>query len=85
MKYLGEFKNGKNHGYGTLVFPDGEMWNGEFKNGKNHGYGTLIFPDGEMWDGEFRKDKPWNTTHHDKDGNIFGKYVDGKWHSAEPN
>ena len=43
------------------------------------------FSDGEMWDGEFREDKPWNTTHHDKDGNIFGKYVDGKWHSAEPN
>ena len=57
---------------------------GEFKNGKNHGYGILTFPDGEIWDGEFREDKPWNTTHHDKDGKFFGKYVDGKWHSIEP-
>ena len=85
FRYVGEFKDGKWDGRETFTASDGMKYVGEFKHGKNHGYGTLTFPDGEMWDGEFREDKPWNTTHHDKDGNIFGKYVDGKWHSAEPN
>jgi len=29
--------------------------------------------------GEFRKDKPWNVTEYDKNGNISGKYVKGEW------
>ena len=83
--YEGEYKNGKFDGKGSFTFSDGRRYEGQFKNGEKHGKGTFTFPDGEMWDGEFREDKPWNTTHHDNDGNIFGKYVDGKWHSAEPN
>ena len=31
MKYVGEFKKGKNHGQGTLTFPDGVKWSGEFR------------------------------------------------------
>jgi len=31
MRYVGEFKNGKNHGQGTLTFPDGVKWAGEFR------------------------------------------------------
>ena len=56
---------------------------GEFKHGKNHGYGTLIFPVVEIWDGDFIEDMPCNPTNHDKDGNIFGKYVTGKLHIVE--
>ena len=84
-KYDGEWKEGQKDGKGTFTASDGMKYVGEFKHGKNHGHGSLIFPDGEMWDGEFREDKPWNTTHHDKNVNIFGKYVDGKWRSAESN
>ncbi len=82
---MGEFKEGKWDGKGTFTASDGMKYMGEFKYGKNHGYGTLIFPDGEIWNGEFRDDKPWNKTHHHKAGNFFGKYIDGKWHSAESN
>ena len=76
MKYIGEFKDGESHGQGTFTF-NGMKYVGEFKNGKNHGQGTLTFPDGIKFVGEFREDKPWNTTGFDKDGNIFGKYVNG--------
>ena len=31
----------------------------------------------EKLEGEFKEDEPWNTTVFDKDGNIFGKYVNG--------
>ncbi len=39
-KYVGEFKDGKEHGQGTLTFPDGGKYVGEFK-------------DEEMWTGKF--------------------------------
>jgi hypothetical protein len=76
-KYVGEWKDGKRNGQGTVTSPDGYKYVGEFKNGKNHGQGTLTFPDGIKFVGEFREDKPWNTTGFNKDGNIFGKYVNG--------
>ena len=28
---------------------------------------------------KFRKDKPWNITEYDKNGNINGKYLNGEW------
>jgi len=76
-KYVGEFKDGKWEGQGTFTVSDGTKYVGEFKNGKNHGQGTLTFPDGIKLEGEFKEDEPWNTTGFDKDGNIFGKYVNG--------
>ena len=75
--YEGEYKDGKYHGQGTETWSDGDKYEGEFKDGKNHGQGTLTFPDGIKFVGEFKEDKPWNTTGFDKDGNIFGKYVNG--------
>jgi len=39
--YSGSTKNGKFHGFGTLIFPDKEIYEGEFKNGVRHGYGEL--------------------------------------------
>ena len=76
-KYVGEFKDGKWEGQGTFTVSDGTKYVGEFKNGKNHGQGTLTFPDGIKLEGEFKEDEPWNTTGFDKDGSIFGKYVNG--------
>ena len=75
--YEGEYKDGKWDGQGTFSVSDGEKYVGEFKDGKWDGQGTLTFPDGIKFVGEFREDKPWNITGFDKDGNIFGKYVNG--------
>ena len=77
QKYVGRWKDDKRNGQGTLTYPDGREYEGEFKSGERNGQGTLIFPDGIKFVGEFREDKPWNTTGFDKDGNIFGKYVNG--------
>ena len=40
--YVGEVKDGKRHGNGTLTLPDGEKYEGEFKDGKQW---TVTFTD----------------------------------------
>ena len=40
--YVGEVKDGKRHGSGTLTLPDGEKYEGEFKDGKQW---TVTFTD----------------------------------------
>ena len=43
-KYLGEVKNGKPHGKGTLTCPDKDgEYMGQWKNGKYHGQDELTF------------------------------------------
>jgi hypothetical protein len=32
--YIGEFKNGKRTGFGTMTFPDGRRLAGQFKDGE---------------------------------------------------
>ena len=40
VKYVGEWKDGKEHGRGTWTFPSGVGYAGEFNDGKEHGQGT---------------------------------------------
>jgi len=77
-KYVGEFKDGIQNGKGTETLPDGEMYIGEFKDGKPNGQGTYTSSNGEKYEGEWKDEKPWNGTYYDKDGNIKGKFVNGK-------
>ena len=39
-KYIGEIKNGKPNGTGSITFSDGRKYEGEFKDGKKDGQGT---------------------------------------------
>jgi len=57
-KYIGEIKNGKPNGTGTITSPDGKKYEGEFKDGKEHGQGILTIPDGftDMEVGEWDDD-----------------------------
>ena len=53
--YVGECKDGKRHGQGTLIYGEtGRKYVGEFKNGEQHGQGTATFPNGETYVGEFK-------------------------------
>ena len=40
MEYVGQYKNGKEHGKGTYFSSEGKRYQGEFKNGKYDGQGT---------------------------------------------
>ena len=53
-KYVGEVKNGKPHGQGTLTYPDkGGKYVGQWRNGKYHGQGELTFWNGDKLKGNF--------------------------------
>ena len=53
-KYVGEFKDSYQHGFGTLIFDSGNKYKGEFKNGSPNGQGTYTWPSGDKYVGEFK-------------------------------
>jgi len=67
-KYVGEWRNGKAHGYGTfslardtcwknLCYPAGGKYVGEFKNDLVNGYGIATYPSGKVQEGYFKNNK----------------------------
>ncbi len=79
-KYVGEWKDGKQHGHGTYTFDNGDKYVGEFRNGKHHGQGTFIWSSGGKYVGEWKDGK-----HHGQGTFTFGsgdKYA-GEWKDDE--
>ena len=77
-KYVGEYKDGKRNGQGTVTWSDGKNYIGEFKDGKFNGHGKLTWSDGKKYVGEWKNGTRWNGTFYDKNGNIIYKYVNGR-------
>jgi len=76
-KYVGEYKDGKRNGQGTVTWSDGKNYVGEFNDGKFNGHGKLTWSDGTKYVGEYKDGKTWNGTGYDKNGNIIIKFVNG--------
>ena len=67
--YIGEMKNDKQHGQGTMKFEDGDIYEGKWKNDEQNGKGIYTWGPGQ-----FHKDKydgDW------LDGNMdgYGTYI----------
>ena len=77
-KYVGEIALGKPNGFGIYEYSNGNRYEGEWRGGRWHGQGIYSYPDERKVVGEFRGGKDWNTKEYDKDGNIIGKWVNGK-------
>ena len=77
--YVGEKKDGKRHGQGTLTFSDGSKYKGEFKEGERTGQGTLTKPNGDKYLGEWKDGKQdGNGTYTWSDGRKYiGEWKDG--------
>ena len=60
-RYLGEFKDGKYHGQGTIINVAGDKYIGGWKDGKFYGKGTLTRSNGD------KKNGIW------KDGKLYQK------------
>ncbi len=54
-KYQGELHNGRQHGQGHSIYPNGHEYFGQFENGYRHGKGLDIYPTGCEYTGEFRE------------------------------
>jgi len=57
VKYVGQWKKGKEHGQGTIIFSNGNKFVGEFKNHRKNGTGTFTFADGGKYVGVYRDNK----------------------------
>ena len=53
-----------------------QIW--EYKDGKFNGQGTFTSFEGDKYVGEFKGGNFWNGTTYEIDGNIIGKWVNGK-------
>ena len=43
--YIGDFKDGKRHGTGKYIYPNGDTYEGEWKNNIREGEGTFTHED----------------------------------------
>ena len=78
-KYKGDVVIGRPHGFGTLVYPDGNKYVGEFMKGLFHGQGIYtIASNGYSYIGEYRIGSLWNGTMKVKDGTIDYQVVNWK-------
>lgn len=78
--YVGDWKDGKMHGKGTMKYTDGVEYTGDWQDDKRHGNGTITFADGEKYIGEWQNHKK-----HGKGLGItplaiyYGDFVNGRY------
>ena len=56
-KYIGEWKDNKQHGQGTTEWSNGTKYIGGWKDNKQHGRGTTEWPSGDKHVGEYKNGK----------------------------
>ena len=78
--YDGEWKNGKQNGYGITLFSDGTVYEGEWKDGNPHGKGTKTGADGSKYEGKWKDGVTIGQgTYTWSDGKKYvGEWKDGK-------
>ena len=53
-RYEGEYVNGKRHGNGRMVFPNGDIYHGQWTENQMHGEGTYVYKaSGDIYSGSF--------------------------------
>ena len=53
-RYEGEWKNGTQHGLGTMHYEGGSVYDGFWKNGELNGEGTYTWPSGSVYEGNWK-------------------------------
>ena len=52
-RYVGDYRNGKAHGWGDHTWPNGDRYVGEYRDDKRNGQGVYTFSSGNRYEGEF--------------------------------
>ncbi len=77
--FVGDFVNGKMHGYGEYRWPEGGKYIGQYQNNIKEGKGLFYWTNGRVYDGEFSKGKPHGVgfiTQNEKKYKV--EFSDGK-------
>ena len=81
-KYLGEIKNGKPNGQGTITYPDGFKYLGKYNDGKlKNVWMIFTYPNGRKYVGEWKDGK--RNGHGTITTTDGGKFV-GEWRENNP-
>lgn len=75
QNYVGEFRDGKPHGQGTMSYPGSNKYVGEWRNGRRDGEGTMWYPIGHQYVGEWRDNR--------RNGQGTLSYPDGRKYVGE--
>lgn len=75
QNYVGEFRNGRPDGRGTMSYPGSNKYVGEWRNGKRDGDGTMWYPVGHKYVGEWRNNR--------RNGQGTMSYPDGRRYVGE--
>ncbi len=67
LEYVGEFNNGRIHGYGKCRWKNGAVYVGNYVDGVKEGYGEYTYVDGRTYKGMWKKGKPFELCY------TFGK------------
>ena len=81
VDYVGELKNEKPHGKGSITYENGESYEGVWKDDKMEGQGTYTWSNGDKYEGEWKDGKKHGQ------GNIFfedGSKVVGEFKNDSP-
>ena len=78
--YVGETKDGKQHGRGTYVYTNGDIYQGTWYEGRIHGRGIYTYANGTYYNGEFKNYiRHGEGTYCMLNGDIYsGQWIDGK-------
>lgn len=78
-RYTGDMQAGRPHGYGTLVYDNGDRYEGQFVRSRRAGLGVYTHANGDRYEGEFREDRRTGRgtfTYH-QGGQFEGDFVNG--------
>lgn len=72
-------------GFGTLTYPNSEIFVGKFRKGLKHGNGYIKFPDGREYHGDFKNDKieGYGTMVYPNGDKYVGNFKAGKYEGNE--
>ncbi len=59
VSYIGGWKNGNRHGFGSTIYACGTLYTGNYRKGKRDGHGNVKWPDGSSFFGTFRQGTPF--------------------------
>jgi len=84
--YVGEWKDGKRNGQGTITYPYGGKYVGEWKDQQRHGQGTFIYANGDKYFGEWKGVRHGQGTLYASNGSIIsqGIWADGNFVRTAP-